>query len=281
MKVDAIIIRTALLALLTALAAALGAGIATGASVSGGTLRDAATPSAPKPPYDARLLSCRRSPRTDLRTATVGASMRPVAGARRLALRVDLYQRPLAGGRWALRSDVPGLSIWTTPSDPTIGSRPNDVFKYRQAVGRLVVPFAYRFKVTFRWTDAAGEIVREETATTLPCKEPDLRPDLVIEDVLVAPAGVGESTSSYTVIVRNSGRTPASSIGVGATFSSPARSIRRLEPHETAELTFLGPACVAETPGPTFLVDPANAIDEGRETNNSLAATCPATLDQP
>ncbi|MDO8186747.1 CARDB domain-containing protein [Conexibacter sp. JD483] len=261
--------RVALLALLTTLLTAAAAQAAT---------RAALTPAA-KTPYDASLYSCKRSPRTDVRSAIVAASMRPVGSGRRLALRVELYQRALTGGRWALRSDVPGLGVWTNPSDPTIGTRPNDVFKYRQAVGRLVVPYAYRFRVSFRWSDASGTVVREAVATTAICKEPDLRPDLSFSDVAVED-GPTADTSSYTVTVRNSGRSPAWNVGVTWSLSSATRSLKRLGPLESAEVSFVGARCQGPT-GPTFLVDPANAIDEVRETNNSLLATCPATLEQP
>lgn len=234
----------------------------------------------PATPFEARLLACRRSPKTDARTAVVGASMRPIAGAKRLALRVELYQRPIGGGAWTLRADVPGLGEWTSPSDPSIGTRPNDVYKYRQAVGRLVVPYAYRFRVDFRWSDAAGRVVREETASTRPCREPDLRPDVTITAIDVGET-TDEATSRYTVTVRNVGRSSASQVGVAATFAARTRTVRRLLPGESSEVTFLGPVCVAGEPGPTFFADPTNAIDEARETNNSLFATCPATLDRP
>jgi hypothetical protein len=272
MKVAASLSRGTRIALLALLP------ITTGATAAEAATRAALTPVS-KNPYEARLLSCKRSPRTDVRTAIVAASMRPVGAGRRLALRVELYQRPLAGGRWALRSDVPGLGVWTNPSDPTIGSRPNDVFKYRQAVGRLVVPYAYRFRVAFRWSDASGRVVREELATTNVCKEPDLRPDLSFSDVAVEDGPTADS-SSYTVTVRNNGRSPAWNVGVTWSLSSATRTIRRLGPLESAELTFTGARCSGPT-GPTFLVDPDIAIDEARETNNSLLATCPATLDEP
>ncbi|ADB53050.1 CARDB domain-containing protein [Conexibacter woesei] len=225
--------------------------------------------------YDARLLSCRRSPSTDQRFAVVGASMRPVPGGKRLAMRVELFQKPLSGGRWMLRGDVPGLGTWMPPSDPSIGTRPNDVFKYRQSVGRLVVPYAYRFRVSFRWSDAAGRVVREESAVTVPCREPDLRPDLVVASATVEP-DLDPTRALYIVVVKNVGRSVASSIGVGATFASSTRYVRRLGPAESGEVTFIGPACPAGATGPTFLVDPGNTIDEGLETNNSLLATCPA-----
>ena len=272
MKVAGSIARGSRLALLALLTTLLVAGAAEAAT------RAALTP-AVRSPYDARLLSCKRSPRTDVRTAVVAASMRPVGAGRRLALRVELYQRPLAGGRWALRSDVPGLGGWAPPRGPTLGPRPHAGVKFRQAVGRLVVPYAYRFKVTFRWTDTAGTVVREAAATTAICKEPDLRPDLSFSDVAVEDGPTADS-SRYTVTVRNSGRSAAWNVGVTWSLTSATRTIRRLGPYESVELAFTGARCQLPT-GPTFLVDPDNTVDEARETNNSLVATCPATLDRP
>ncbi|MDW5596646.1 CARDB domain-containing protein [Conexibacter stalactiti] len=275
MKVAGTLSAAALLALLAISPAALATGTAHAAAAKPRAL----APPSVKLPYEARMVSCTRSPKTDLRTAVVGASMRPIADGTRLALKVDLYQRPLAGGRWTLRADVPGLGAWSQPSDPSIGTRSNDVYKYRQAVGRLVVPYSYRFRVAFRWSDASGRVVREETATTGLCREPDLRPDLVITSATVEP-GVTERTAIYTVAVRNIGRSAAVNIGISSATSG-IRAIRRLGPLESTEMVFVGPPCTAELPPQTFTVDPSNLIDEARETNNSLVASCPATLDRP
>jgi CARDB protein len=230
-------------------------------------------------PYGARLMSCRRSPRIAARIATVGATMRPIPGGAHLALRISLFQRALgATGRWTLRSDVPGLGSWTAPSDPTIGSRAADVFKYRQAVGRLVVPFSYKFRVEFRWTGDAGEVVRRARATTGTCREPDVRPDLLLERVAVVSA-VRPDRARYEVTVRNDGRSTARGVLVSSSFpSEPAasdtRTVGRLRPGDTAVVAFLGPLCSAVPAPPSFTADPANAIEESRETNNSLAADC-------
>lgn len=273
-----------------ALSAALLAGIpaaATAAAPTGTTAKQIrAIPTPPrsggKPAYEARLVLCTRSPQTQRRMAFVATQMRPVPGARRLTLRIDLYQRPLGGGRWALRSDVPGLGEWVTPSDPSIGSRSSDVFRYRQAVGRLVVPFAFRFTVTFRWLDATGKPVNEAVVVTQPCREPDVRPDLVVTRATAETVVPDQGMARYVVTVKNVGRSHASGVQLAATFPSPMRTIRKLAPRESADLTFWGPApCTEGTVPPSFLADPANTIDEANETNNSLAVTCPATLDGP
>jgi hypothetical protein len=208
--------------------------------------------------------------------------MRPVAGGRHLALRVDLYQKTLPGGRWALRSDVPGLGIWTAPSDPSIGTRPADVFRYRQAVGRLIVPYAFRFRVSFRWSDATtGREVKSATVYTAACKQPDQRPDLALTDVAVTPSPLDSSSARYVVTVKNIGRSPAWNVSLTSTFSSPHRAVKRLGPADSVQVTLNGPACTAPDSVPIFTVDPANTVDEMDEANNSLAATCPATLNGP
>lgn len=277
MKVAATLSRAALIALLAILPGALLSAPAPAAAAA--KLRALAPSATSKLPYDARVVSCKRGARSDLRTVVLGAWMRPLPAGTRLELRAELFQKPLTGGRWTLRSDVPGLGTWTAPSDPTIGTRPNDVFKYRQAVGSLVVPYAYRFRVSFRWSDAAGVVVREKSTTTAPCREPDLRPDLLITDVTVEP-GADEQASSYTVAVRNAGRSAATNVGVGASFPA-SRAIRRLGPLESTTVSFPGPVCDPIAGGPTFTVDPSNLIDEARETNNILVTRCPATLDRP
>jgi hypothetical protein len=109
--------------------------------------------------------------------------------------------------------------------------------------------------------------------------------------VRVEPGSTGDTATSarYVLLVRNVGRSPAYGITVAAAPTTvapsapappPSRTLRRLAPHESTEVTLPGPACVAGSE-PTFVVDPANAIDEAGESDNALSATCPATLEGP
>ncbi len=116
---------------------------------------------------------------------------------------------------------------------------------------------------------------------TAPCREPDLRPDLTISAAVADASQPGETTTRYVVTVRNAGRGHATGVQVAATFSGPTRTVKRLGPGQSADVVFWGPPCGSGSAAPSFLVDPANLIDEARETNNSLVATCPATLDEP
>ncbi|HEV7774933.1 MAG TPA: CARDB domain-containing protein [Conexibacter sp.] len=238
------------------------------------------TSAATDAPAGARLLACHRSPSIDQRTAVVGAWMRPLPAGRRLALRIDLYQR-ISGSHWTLRSDVPGLGTWTTPSDVLVGTRAGDVFKYRQAVGRLVAPAAYRFHVAFRWTDANGAIVREAARTTAVCRQPDLRPDFVIDSVNATPSPRGSGLVRYAVTLSNEGRGAVTQATIAATFPGDAtpglhlRTVGRLAPGGTVLVAFTGPGCAVGEQPAAFLGDPSNAVEEADETNNALTASCP------
>jgi hypothetical protein len=181
-----------------------------------------------------------------------------------------------------VRTDVPGLGAWTTPHDALVGTRPGDVFKYRQAVGRLVVPSAYRFRVAFRWLGEDGAVVREASVTTHACRQPDLRPDLVLEDVQATAIGGDAGLVRYAVLVGNAGRGAVAHATVAATLPGEAtpgghvRSTGRLAPGDSVLVTFTGPGCAAGGLPAAFAADPSNAIDESSEANNELAAACPA-----
>jgi hypothetical protein len=161
-----------------------------------------------------------------------------------------------------------------------VGSRAGDVFKYRQAVGRLLAPAAYRFHVTFHWLHADGAVVRETARTTATCRQPDLRPDLVLRDARALPAGDG--SVRYVVRVRNEGRSAVAQATIAATFPGDAtpglhlRTVRRLEPSASTIVSFIGPGCAAGEQPAAFLADPSNAVEEADETDNALTASCPA-----
>jgi hypothetical protein len=231
-------------------------------------------------PAGARLLACRRAPSIDERIAVVAAWMHPLPSGSRLALRIDLWQRTPGDG-WTPRSDVPGLGTWTSPSDALVGTRAGDIFKYRQAVGRLVVPSAYRFHVAFRWLDADGAVAREAAVTTHACRQPDLRPNLVLDAVDVAPAP-RDGFVRYLVTVRNAGHAPAPRSLVAATLpgdetpNAGARPVGRLAPGASAVVSFNGPGCGPGAVPATFAADPGNAVEESREDDNQLAGSCPA-----
>lgn len=242
----------------------------------------AATVAAPVPDgaAAARLAACRHSPSIDQRVAVVSARMKPLPGAARLTLKLDLFQRlQVPGARWTLRTDVPGLGTWTTPSDALLGTRAGDVFKYRQAVGRLVLGYAYRFRVSFRWLDATGAVVREGTLTTRACGQPG--PDLVATTVRMDPHPVVRGAVRYAVTVVNQGRTPVARAILSATYPGETtvgghrKRIGRLLPGASVVIVFTGTPCAAGEAPAAFAVDPDGLVEETNEANNQLVASCP------
>ena len=258
-----------------------------GSPVTGSTVAHsgAAAPKGAKgapPLYTARISLCHRGNPIDVRGTFLTTTIRPLAAATRMAVKVEFYERALPAGHWTLREDVPGMGTWISPSDPSLGSRPDDVWRYRQAVTRLHVPFAYRFHVGFRWLDDEGTVVREEAVTTRPCRQPDLRPDLTIAEV--SPIGLARQPGRvrYRVTIRNDGRSLARGVEVAATLpgdtvvGSHVVKARRVDPGDAVDVAFTGPGCEAGTaPVPSFTVDPANAIEEHDEADNAFALVCP------
>ncbi len=88
--------------------------------------------------------------------------MRPLTGTQQLAIEFQLYEKPAGATSWTLVS-VPGdsshLNVWLTPTLPTLGQRPGDVWNVPFPVANLAAPATYRFKVTFRWTGANGHVL--------------------------------------------------------------------------------------------------------------------------
>jgi CARDB len=247
----------------------------------------AAAPAAPAAvvvtdgPAGAHMLACRTSPSIDQRVAVVGTWMKPLPGAQRLTLKLDLFQRQQnTGAKWTQRTDVPGLGTWTAPSDALFGTRAGDVFKYRQAVGRLVLGYAYRFRVSFRWLDAAGAVVRESTFTTRACRQPG--PDLVVSGVKTEPSLVSPGAVRYLVTVLNRGRAPVARAVLAGTYPGEAtvrshrRRVGRLVPGSWVTIGFTGPPCTAGDAPPTFVVDPDGLVEETDEANNQFVGACPA-----
>ncbi|HMJ02004.1 MAG TPA: CARDB domain-containing protein [Conexibacter sp.] len=268
------VLRALVLALAVALLAAAAAAPSALARPAAGAAAVADAPAA------ARLLACRHAASIDARVAVIGAWMKPLPAAQRLTLKIDLFQRQAPGGRWTQRTDVPGLGRWTQPSDALLGTQPGDVFRYRQAVGRLVLGYAYRFRVSFRWLDAAGTVVRESALTTRACRQPG--PDLVPTAMQVDPNPSSRGGFLYSVTVKNAGRAPVQRALLAATY--PGETTPNLHRHRTGRLlpgasvviVFAGPPCGPGESPPAFVVDPDGLVEETNEANNQLVGTCPA-----
>jgi hypothetical protein len=212
------------------------------------------------------------------RMISVRAVMRPLTGTKKMAVKFDLLSR---GPGVVPFSEVRGgdLGTWIAPTDPsTLGQQPHDVWIVSHPVDNLPAPATYRFRVTFRWTGAHGKLLAVKTRLSQACRQPELRPDLVLQSIRVDPVPGKPRMNQYTAVIRNAGATAAGPFEItfapGGATTRKTRTIQRLAPHTTREEAFIGPACTAAT-APILTLDPGNQVDEFNNANNSLTATCP------
>jgi hypothetical protein len=220
------------------------------------------------------------------RWVSIRALMRPVIGTQKMQMRFELLSRSGPGGAFV---EVPGagLGTWISPPNPTLGQRSGDVWKFSHPVSNLPAPAIYRYRVSFRWTGAAGKVLATRTRASADCHQPLVRPDLSVSSISLQPIPGKPKKDQYVATIANDGVgstpgsfsvafTPAASATLG---TAPVTSTQRLPPltaGASTTVTFVGPACAAST-APTVVVDPGHKAGESNYANNSLAVdpTCP------
>jgi hypothetical protein len=142
-------------------------------------------------------------------------------------------------------------------------------YTYDKTVEGLLVPANYRMVVDFRWRDARGRTLRSERATSPVCKQPDLRPDLVLRNIR-------HDRDGYVAVVVNRGKQPAGAFDVE--FLRNGKPIGRtrvlgVAPGANVDVFLPGPPCGA---GEELLavVDPLSEVDEFDEENDSFQVAC-------
>jgi hypothetical protein len=201
--------------------------------------------------------------------------MRPVTGTVSMQMRFDLM-RQQGGARFKL---VRGrfLGSWLSPSNPSLGQRPGDVWIVNHPVVDLPAPATYRFRVTFRWNGAHGRQLSTAVQSSPNCYQPELRADLLVRALSVTSAGSGQD--AYVATIANRGQTGTGPVEVdlaGATSTTKRATTASVGAHSTARHRFVAPACA---PGSslTVTVDPSHKIDEYDFANNALTIACPAS----
>ena len=238
------------------------------AAVPGAFALRAAGDAAVRPLALVRVAECSRGPAAIDRHATFRATMRRVAGAERMSMRIALQERV---GDGAFRTvKAPGLGTWRS-SLPGVRR-----FSHRQRVLALAEGSSYRAMVGFRWYDPDGELVRRARRRSRPCGQPGVLANLA---VLRIGGGLPPATAprayAYTVRVVNRGRASAHRFGVRLAVDGgivDTQSVAPLAPAEARELSFTGPACERSL---TARADPEDVVREASERDNVLAAPCP------
>ena len=216
------------------------------------------------PSASVRLAACDSALDAAGRTMTVEGRMRTLPGARKLQMRFELQTRRPDRALWT-RVVAPGFGVYAT-ADPAPRR-----YVFDKRVERLTAPAQYRMLVRFRWLGAGDERLASVLRTSAICRQADLRPDLEVDRVAV-------SGGTYTVPVRNTGRSGAGPFAVGLSVDgvalAPVRVITGLQVDGRSEVVFDGPPC---RPGRSLVarVDPDGAVDERDEADNELVRACP------
>jgi CARDB len=249
--------------------------IAAVAFIALGSAPASAAPAA-APRDQLRSFVCQKALDPPARAVSVQAVMRPVSGTAKMQMRFELMRRSRTAAPFRL---VRGrlLGSWISPPNPSLGQRPGDVWIVNHPVVDLPAPATYRFRVSFRWTNAAGQKLSSAVQTTPNCYQPELRADLLVRSLTVTPTGSGRA--SYTAVIANRGLTAASPVEVdlaGPSASPQTATVGSVGPRSTAHQRFTAPACTAGA-ALTVTVDPSHAVDEYDFTNNTLTIPCPAS----
>jgi hypothetical protein len=217
---------------------------------------------------------CQRAAESTQRIVSVTAVMRPVAGTKRLEARFELLTKSPASPAYTL---VRGgdLGAWVSPTNPSLGTRPGDVWKLNHPVAGLAAPASYRFRVTFRWIGAHHRVLGTITRSGPRCFQPQ-GPDLLVQSFKVSPIPKHPARDLYQATIANHGGLPAGAFEVELTDGSIVKTgnISGLKAGQTRKLQLTGPACNSSQP-PQLVLDPNDAVDDINRANNTATAVCP------
>jgi hypothetical protein len=222
---------------------------------------------------------CQRALDPPNRSISTQAVMRPLTGTRKLAIKFELLERtPDATAATVVHAT--GLGVWVTPTNPTLGQLPGDVWRLNKPVLNLDAPATYQFRVTFRWTGAHGKVIGSAVRYSRSCHQPELRPDLAVTAITVSPVTGHPDKDLYTATIADQGATGAGPFEVlfapGDTTTPLTRIITWLPAYASRQVSFEGPLCDAANP-PTITADATDEVDDYDRANNALTAVCPAT----
>ena len=190
----------------------------------------------PAPPLKASLAACSVGASDDQRFAVFTGSMPAYRGTRRMAMKFNLYIRPIGAAEW-LPVKAKGLGRWQR-SEPG-----REGFVYTKRVEGLLQGNDYRVVVRFRWYQAPGLRRRDRIRRTPVCRQPDQRPNLKVESLRIEP-GADDASRRYVVTVVNAGETAAGAFDVGlVTTRDDVRPVPGLPAGERATVEVDAPAC--------------------------------------
>ncbi len=259
-----------------ALAAPLSAGAASVPAGNAQTLTPLSTGSplatgAARRTASVKLDGCQRSLTAD-RSASFTAQMAAGGPADRMAMRFDLFVRPMLGGPsmlrgpWKALSGVPSFGSWDR------AGKGAGIFRSTKRVAGLSVGQSYRVVVSHRWLSSRGGVIKRVVSAA--CDQPDMHAELT--GSLISRRAATGGNSLYLIAVRNSGFGAAGPFNVALSVNGSDRSlvIKSLAARRSSSLRFIAPAC-ADGSTVRLSVDSGAAISELDEFNNVLELPCP------
>jgi hypothetical protein len=210
------------------------------------------------------LDQCRHGLAAGDRVAVWEGRMTRIKGTQRMQMRFALQWRQPGSARWAAVK-APGLGAWVS------SNRGVKSYTFTKRIENLAAPAGYRVVVRFRWLDARGHTIDSARVVSRPCRQPDLRPNLVPRRVYSERIG-DPARRRYVVVVRNEGKTAAGPFDVG--LGALAAHVVDLGPGASTLVSFEAPRCDAPA-ALSATVDTGGLIDEADEDDNALSVSCP------
>jgi hypothetical protein len=214
-----------------------------------------------------KVLDCRSGDDASSRMATFQGRMRAIPGTARMLMRFTLMER--FGDQKLQPVAVPELRAWRS-AKPGIKD-----FRYKQTVTGLQGGGDYRAAIDFRWLDGDGNLLRKVRKLSGACHQQGDLANLKIASPTSALPG-SEGTERYIVRVTNDGKAVARDVAVELFVDGTSANVQHIEavdPGETEEVSFTGPACKRNL---KMSVDPNDAIKELIEADNVTTIRCPA-----
>jgi hypothetical protein len=206
---------------------------------------------------NAVLLTCDR----DVHEATFEGQVAQVRKGAKMQLRFTLQAATPDAPKFR-KISADGFGQWITA--PSSARR----YTYDKTVQALLVPASYRVAIDFRWR-SGSKTIRSERRLSPVCRQPDLRPDLLLRNVRADRDG-------YVAVVVNRGKQPAGAFDVD--FQRNGKSVGStrvtgVAPGQVVNVFLPGPRC-GEGEALTAVVDSRSEVDEADEDNDSFKASC-------
>jgi hypothetical protein len=237
---------------------------------SGGAAASQAGAAAASLPASLGELVCHHALAPARRSVAATAVVHPITGSDKVAVRFRLLRR-IAGQTFTPVRGA-GLNTWLTRS---LAGTANS-WRLIHTVSDLYAPAAYRFAVGFRWIGSGGRILASTVRSGRICHQPELRPDLQVLAVDVAPDASDAQDDVYRAQINDAGATGAGPFQVQLADQGvvTTRRVIHIRAHRSLWVRLVGPTCSSAQP-PVVTVDPHDRLDVYSRSQASLTATCP------